>query len=233
MKVFADYHTHTVFSHGTGNPEDNVRAALEIGLREIGIADHGPGHMAYGIRNLDAYLKEIERLKKEYAGKIRIYSCIELNILDLKGRIDLPADYVSAFDKTLLGYHKFIAVKSIPALWHFSVGKRWNVAKNTEACIAALQKNRIDILTHPGYGMAIDLIEVGKACRQTGTAFEINRSHGDLSSVDLSSVKETECSFVISSDAHRPEDVGFFGNAIKKATDAGITNIINAEEDET
>ena len=232
MKIFADYHTHTTFSHGTGTPEDNVKAALKKGLRELAITDHGPGHLAYGIRNLDAYLNEIERLKKEYAGKIRIYSGVELNILDLKGRIDLPSDYVSAFDKKLLGYHKFIGIRGPRALWHFAVGKRYNVARSTQACIAALEKNEIDILTHPGYGMAVDLVAVAQACASTNTAFEINRSHGDLTIDQLSGIKNAGCSFVISSDAHCPEDVGFFGDAEKKAKLAGIHNIINAAEEE-
>ena len=35
-----DLHTHTDFSDGTTSPEDNVRAALALGLEGIGITDH-------------------------------------------------------------------------------------------------------------------------------------------------------------------------------------------------
>ena len=41
MNLNADYHTHTVFSHGKGDVIDNARAAAEKGLKELGIADHG------------------------------------------------------------------------------------------------------------------------------------------------------------------------------------------------
>lgn len=35
-----DLHTHTVLSDGTTTPEDNVRAALELGLEGLGVTDH-------------------------------------------------------------------------------------------------------------------------------------------------------------------------------------------------
>lgn len=35
-----DLHTHTSFSDGTTTPEQNVRAALELGLEGIGVTDH-------------------------------------------------------------------------------------------------------------------------------------------------------------------------------------------------
>lgn len=48
MQIMADVHTHTVFSHGKGTIEQNVIAAMEKGLKVIGIADHGPGHPEIG-----------------------------------------------------------------------------------------------------------------------------------------------------------------------------------------
>ena len=41
--IYGDYHTHTTYSHGKGRVEDNVKAAIAAGLREIAITDHGPG----------------------------------------------------------------------------------------------------------------------------------------------------------------------------------------------
>jgi 3',5'-nucleoside bisphosphate phosphatase len=35
-----DLHTHTTFSDGTTSPEDNVRDALALGLRGLGVTDH-------------------------------------------------------------------------------------------------------------------------------------------------------------------------------------------------
>ena len=45
MQILADYHTHTVYSHGKGTIEDNVKEAISKGIKTIGISDHGYKHM--------------------------------------------------------------------------------------------------------------------------------------------------------------------------------------------
>ncbi len=72
MRIFADYHTHTVYSHGKGTIEDNVKRAIEIGLEVIAITDHGPAHVFYGLRKRD-FKKMREEIDK-----------INENILKLK-----------------------------------------------------------------------------------------------------------------------------------------------------
>ena len=42
MKLKYDLHTHTVWSHGKGTVEDNVKEAVKKGLNKIAITDHGP-----------------------------------------------------------------------------------------------------------------------------------------------------------------------------------------------
>ena len=48
MEILADYHTHTVYSHGKGSIEDNVKVAISKGIKTIGISDHGYKNVAYG-----------------------------------------------------------------------------------------------------------------------------------------------------------------------------------------
>ena len=48
-KLYYDIHTHTTYSHGKGSIEDNAAAAVAAGLKILGISDHGPGHIGYGI----------------------------------------------------------------------------------------------------------------------------------------------------------------------------------------
>ena len=58
MILTGDYHTHTKFSHGKGTIYDNALMAKKIGLKEIGISDHGFSHPAFGLRK--RYLKKDE-----------------------------------------------------------------------------------------------------------------------------------------------------------------------------
>ena len=47
MEIIADYHTHTVYSHGKGTIEDNVKVAIQKNIKKIGISDHGYKHIVH------------------------------------------------------------------------------------------------------------------------------------------------------------------------------------------
>ena len=40
MILYGDYHTHTVYTHGHGTVEDNVKVAIKRGLKQIAITEH-------------------------------------------------------------------------------------------------------------------------------------------------------------------------------------------------
>ena len=77
-----DLHTHTIYSHGTGSIEDNVKAAIAKGMSHIAISDHGPGHRFYGIKREDVpkMREEIEALNRKYP-QIQIRLSVEANIV--------------------------------------------------------------------------------------------------------------------------------------------------------
>lgn len=229
-KIFADYHTHTIHSHGTGTVDENIKAAISAGLDEIGIADHGPAHVAYGIRNLDKYLDDIHRAQDKFSAQIRIVASIECNLLSLKGDIDLPDKYADRFDIVIFGYHKFVRTKGFASTAHLYLTGKNSLEKNTQAYINALEKNRIDIISHPGYGIAIDYISVARACAKYGTAFEINNKHCDFTNEILQKCAAEKCKFVVSSDAHSPDRIGCFNSALARVSGAKLSaeEIINA-----
>ena len=113
MLLYGDYHTHTIFSHGKGRVEDNVRTAKEMGLVQIAITDHGLKHIAFGLkkRKMPKYTQEIKEAREKYL--FDVLKGVEANIISIDGQIDMTDEEMEQFDIILCGYHKFIRPKSL------------------------------------------------------------------------------------------------------------------------
>ena len=79
---------------------------MEKGRESIGIADHGPGHLTYGVKreNFPVMRKEVERLKPLYP-QIQLKLCVEANIMNPSGRLDTGKEEERWLDAVLAGYH--------------------------------------------------------------------------------------------------------------------------------
>ena len=221
MKLFGDYHTHTIYSHGKGDIEDNVKMAIKKGLKEIAICDHGPGHFLYGVkkRNIPLMKEEILRLNDKYAkDDITILLGVEANLIGFQGMIDMDDSLIKNTDILLLGYHYGVIPASFgdgiglyiknPLSKISGIGKEKSLELNTLAFIKAINKYPIDFITHPGAKVRLDIRELAKACGKVGTALEINAKHGELSIESIKIAMEEDVEFIVNSDAHTPEDVG-------------------------
>ena len=91
MQILADYHTHTIYSHGKGTIEENVKAAIDKNIPVIGISDHGYGHAIFGVdrKNLYKMKDEVDFLNEKYKDKIKILLGVECNILDKYGVVSI------------------------------------------------------------------------------------------------------------------------------------------------
>ncbi len=77
-----DLHMHTTFSDGKHSPEEMVLEAIRRGLDTVGISDHSSGDpCGMTLAQSDDYRAEIARLKKKYAGQIRILCGLERDYL--------------------------------------------------------------------------------------------------------------------------------------------------------
>ena len=235
LRLTADLHTHTVFSHGKGTPEDNIKAAISLGLSKIAISDHSYKHAFYGIRDLEGYVETILGLKEKYKDKIDVLLGIETNLLGLKGEFDLPKKYADKFDIVILGYHKGSIPPDLPSL--VDIGILHSSQKLTDKHMCAFEKalstGKIDVLAHPGYAISTDKLGLAQMCEKYGVLFEINNKHPELTAEDIHLISDnTKVNFLISTDAHHPSKVGRPENSIKKALEAGIpvSRIFNAEE---
>lgn len=241
-----DYHTHTIYSrrnHGKGTIEENVQAAIQKGLQEIAISDHGPGHVVYGVKRgvVSEMRQEIQRLQERYP-QIKIYLSVEANIINRSGALDVMGEEQSLFDFIMAGYH-YGAFGQNPIHDTGLHVKNWTMDKfrtttqgmkreNTELIVRAIYENPIKILTHPGDKCEIDVTEVARACSDRGTWMEVNNSHPHLTAEALAEAAKQDVTFVIGSDAHRPERVGGFQKALERIAASGIDKkrVINLYE---
>lgn len=244
LRAFADYHTHTLYSHGQGTVRQNVEAAHRRGLREVGIADHGPAtRWGLGVESIDSYRqirREVDECHEAYGGVKVMLGC-EANLIDYEGHLDVPLSVQRQLDKVLAGFHRMVRPRSALQGLGFLVtdvlagltepARRRSRNTNTKAVIEALYRNRIDILTHPGLNIRIDTAELAKASVKTETCLEINCHHARdlLGFVRVAAAKGAR--FVIDSDAHHPAGVGRLDDGIDIAVKAGLAldQIANVE----
>ena len=233
-----DHHTHTVYSHGKGRIEDNVRVALAKGLKSVAITDHGPGHLTYGIKMSDVgrMRSEIDSLKIKYP-QIDILLGVEANTIRVEPYIDLCEEDKGLFDIILAGYHYGIPKAGMVSNYisdhtgFFGGSSSGLLVKNTDMILKALYENKIDVLTHPGDKGPFDIEDISKACADTGTMIEINGKHTHLTVEEIKIAARFDVKFIIGSDAHVPEKVGEFREQLSRALRAGLDpeRIVNIE----
>ena len=245
MRITGDFHTHTIYSrnnHGKSTIEENVIAAINLGLKDIGISDHGLSHLFYGLKRekLKDIRKEIDELNKKYP-EINIYFGVEANLLDFDGNIDVKDADLKYFDYIACGYHYGIKPNNLKTAWRFYYQTKFkNFSKKTykdlenattNSLIKASYKNDIKFITHPGEHFPVDAKKLAREVNPS-TALEINTSHGYLRKEDLIKIKNLKTKLIINTDAHCAKNVGRFGNALEMIEEVGIdkNRIINLGE---
>jgi len=239
-RITYDLHTHTTYSHGLGSILDNVKEAHRKGLTCIGITDHGPGHMSYGIK-----MSEIENMRKDIAKAKELYPDmdiqlgVEANIINADGQLDVSKEEQKLFDYVIAGYHyaylgenKVRGALICAGAWlsqHHMPTSIYTIERNTDFFIKAMYENDIKILTHPGDKIRIDIKRIAQAAEKRGILLEINNHHGHLDTDELRIANFYDVRYILSSDAHKPENVGSVEGAYARVLRSGIeeSRIVN------
>jgi histidinol-phosphatase (PHP family) len=92
--MIADYHIHTrLCRHAVGDPHEYVERAIELGMTEMGFADHLPflggwqprhdlkDDWAMGLDELDDYVALVQGLAREYEDDVRIILGVEADFI--------------------------------------------------------------------------------------------------------------------------------------------------------
>lgn len=220
MKIYGDYHTHTVYSDGLGTVRQNVLAARAAGLKDIGISDHGFNNYSFSLtrKKVARQKAEIDKLRQEFED-INIFYSIEADIISLDGTVDMTLEEMEGFDYIIAGFHRWTRPKSakdyfrlyIPIYKTFMrAAKPKEIVRHTDAVIKMLTKYPIAIYPHMNSGMYVDPVAVAEACADLEVLVELNVKHlvRNLGKENFEKLLTTRAKFIISSDAHRPERIG-------------------------
>ena len=234
-KQIWDCHTHTFYSgDGKGSIEENVKQAVKMGLTKIAITDHGFNHRACGVKRekIKEMRAEVERLKKIYP--IEILLGIEANLISYDGDIDLTPEEIKWFDIIIVGIHKTAKAKTFKQFFTFVLRNLfWNTKKHTQkitqAYIKALQKYPIDVLVHLHNLVRVDAVEIAKEAVKHNTLIELNNKHMLFTEEEVNKMAALGVGFIIDSDAHTPENVGYCPNVLEflRNNNVPLNNIVN------
>jgi len=194
-----DLHTHTVFSDGVLIPSELVRRAEFVGLKGIGITDHGD------FSNIDFIVPRIVAIAEKLNSllSIKVVPGIEITHIPPGLIPDAAKKARSLGAKIIIVHGETIAEP---------------VAPGTNS--AALEAD-IDILAHPGL---ISEEEVIKA-KENKIFLEISARKGhSLTNGHVAKLaKKTGAKLVINTDSHAPEDLIDKKMAKRVVCGAGLT----------
>ncbi len=228
MKV--DLHNHTVLcNHASGEMQDYIKEAIKKNTEIFGFADHAPLNPDDGYRmkfeEMPIYEENVKRLKERFKNDIEILLGYEVDFIP--GHLDKRV--INSNTDYLIGSIHYLKTWNFDNPQYLSVYKNKDIDKIWEEYFQAVEEmaktNLFQIAGH------LDLIKVFnfkpkkdvrliakkaiKEIKKANMAVEINTS-GLRKPVKeiypsnelLELIKEFDIDITLSSDAHKPEEVG-------------------------
>ena len=244
MILLGDYHTHTKYSrhhHGKGTILENASVALNKGLKQIAITDHGFNHTFYGVRRKDIpNVKEDILNAKEVTG-VDILLGVEANLISCDGKIDVVEQDFEFLDILLMGHHKMVKMSTLKDRIKLGYANMYGspyrpsqerLNRNTTAFLKALDKYPIDVITHLNYGCPTDTLAVARMAKEKGTLIELNGKRINFTDEELEVMASEGVKFIVDSDAHSPDRVGECNNALNLIFRLGLplSQVVNIDK---
>ena len=247
MTITGDYHTHTKYSkfnHGKNTIAEMVEAAKDKGLSFLAITDHGPRHLAFGIRrkNIKKARVEIDEINKNTtatAGKSQTASTesaderalVEIDKINKKGQLKrvylgIEANLIGCDGKIDLTQKEIDTLDLLIVGYHRGTinniikpfglfpKTKAQIERQTQAYINLVNRYDVDFITQLCEYIQVDCKRVAEACAKTDTLIEINTRHFRFTDKQMQEMLETPVKFIISSDAHRKDRVASVDNAL-------------------
>ena len=224
-----DFQMHSSWSDGAERTEAMARACMELGHTCMGITDHSYGlPIARGMSMADAakQQREIERINTRHAGRFRVFSGIEANIL-ADGSLDLQPEERRIFEYVVASPHSLLRRDH----------------DQTSRMLGAVRQSGVAVLGHPRgrmynsrAGVAADWPRVFAEAARRRIAIEIdgNWHRQDIDYGLAADALAAGCLFALDSDAHSIAELRFTDYAIAHArlADVPADRVINCWSDE-
>jgi len=222
--IRGDLQCHSEETDGHATLKEMAEAAGELGYDYLAITDHSQNvTMAKGVdaERLAKQIEAIDRLNEELDG-IRLLKGCEVDILK-DGSLDLPDDILQELDLTVCSIH---------------YNRNLSREKQTERILRAMENPNFKIFGHPTGRVInarspyeIDLERVMQAAEENGCILELNAhpERLDLSDTQCKMAREMGVKLVISTDAHRPDELKFMRCGIEQARRGWLEadNVVN------
>ncbi|MFH0990487.1 MAG: histidinol-phosphatase HisJ [bacterium] len=232
-----DYHTHTsLCKHATGDVEDYIKKAIELGFKEIGCSDHTPLPFNFDLRHrmtLEQYETEyapsVSVMQEKYGKKIAIRRGLEADFFP--GTEDWMRQFIAEheFDYVIGSVHSLGTLETEKPLFG---GASYDPEELEvlqlefyDAVRRSVESGMFDIIGHCDIVKKFGAVNSSNIKDSQRTALETIKKHELCIELNtsgwrkpeqesypggqiLSIVKELNIPITIGSDSHRPEDVG-------------------------
>ncbi|MBO5292829.1 MAG: phosphatase [Lachnospiraceae bacterium] len=208
QNMILDIHTHTCASgHAFGTIREMALAAKERGLLLLGVSEHAPG--VPGTCD-PIYFSNLWVAPRQLYGVEIIHGC-EINVLN-DGTLSLERKFMEKLDYGIVGIHRTCYQDA-------------GMDKNTDNLISCMKDEKVFFVSHPDDDHTpLDYERLVAAARKYHVALELNNSsllkpNQRLNCVQnykqiLRLCRNAQWPIIINSDAHDPNYVGRFSEAL-------------------
>ena len=244
-----DLHNHTTrCNHAEGSVDEYVEKAISEKIDIFGFSDHAPMNFDTRYRmsfdEMDTYENDIKNAKKKYADKIEILLGYEVDYLPgymdervLNANVDYLIGSVHFIDKWGFDNPEFIGKyegANIDTIWQ----EYFNIVENMAKTGLFNIVGHLDLIKVFKFLPKKDIRLIAKnaldAIKKSGMAIEINAAGyrkpiGEAypSHELLKMAYERDIPITFGSDAHKPEQVGYKKDDIKRvAKSVGYKNVV-------
>jgi len=216
-QVRGDLQMHTTASDGEGSLEEMIEGCRARGYDYCAITDHSKRvSMALGLdpKRLRAQWKQIDDWNAAHKG-ITVLKSVELDILE-NGKLDLPDAVLAEADYVVASIH---------------YGMNQDAKTLTRRMLNAITHPSVDTIGHPTgrrvgrrESYPLDFDTIAKAAAEHGCMLELDGhpERMDLPDTLAAAAKARGVRFVLSTDSHHPNNLGFMRYAVDLARRAGL-----------